>query len=65
MKVLLIMPSSNDLAKGGYYSGIDYHRLYIPHKALYGQWQDIDFVTTNDLTILPQEELNEFSIVND
>ena len=63
MKVLLIMPSSNDLAKGGYYSGIDYHRLYIPHKALYGQWQDIEFVTTNDLTILPQEELNEFSIV--
>jgi hypothetical protein len=63
MKVLLVMPSANDLAKGGYYSGIDYHRMYVPHKALYSQWEDIEFVTTNDLSILTQEDLNEFSIV--
>ena len=63
MKVLLVIPSSRDLSEGAYYSGIDYHRMYVPHKALYNQWEDIDFITTNDITAVTQEVLNEMSIV--
>ena len=57
MKVLLVIPSSKDLSEGAYYSGVDYHRLYIPHKALYNQWEDIEFITTNDITSVTQEVL--------
>lgn len=63
MKILLVIPSVADIGKGGYYSGVDYHRMYIPHKALYNQWDDIEFITTNDISALSQEELNECTAV--
>ena len=57
MKVLLIIPSTGKL------SGVDYHRLYVPHTYLAQQNNDIEHSQCNDLTALSIHELKEYNVI--
>lgn len=56
MKVILIIPSTGKL------SGVDYHRLFIPHGYL-SENSDIEFIQSNDLTVIPVDVLNSADVV--
>ena len=51
MKVLIIIPSIENI------SGVDYHRLLIPHKQMEREYKDIEYYTADDLTIVPMDVL--------
>ena len=57
MKVLLIIPSTGKL------SGVDYHRMHVPHTYLNKHGEGVEYSQCNDLTALTIEELKEFHVI--
>jgi glycosyltransferase involved in cell wall biosynthesis len=57
MKIIIIIPSIENI------SGVDYHRLLVPHKAMESEYKDIEYFTADDLTIVPQEVLDSIDLV--
>lgn len=57
MKVLLIIPSTGKL------SGVDYHRMYVPHNYLAEHGEGVEYSQCNDLTALTLDELKEFNVI--
>jgi glycosyltransferase involved in cell wall biosynthesis len=57
MKILIIIPSIENI------SGVDYHRLLIPHKMMERTYKDIEYFTADDLTIVPKDVLKSIDLV--